>query len=148
MNDDSNVTPLPRRDIIGGHVSDGDLTRVVNLLLESQRMLAARIDASERWQAQQRAADAAQAAAHQAKSEKAHRDIVRQMQGLADAMHALRQDVTVAIASLRESFAAATGQPVSEQGKLRKAAPIVAGGMGLGAVIVEVLQIIRTAMGQ
>lgn len=161
--DDSNVTPLPRRDIIGD-VSSAELTRVVNLLLESMRQTTAsvtqhkrdctaRIEAFERASAQLRDADRAHYELMRSQAAEDRRAMIEAMRDLktyvSDTMEALGGRLELAAAKttqLAQVVAAYTGQAPDGQGKIKKYAPAVLGGAGGGFALLELVKAIAHAI--
>lgn len=140
--DDSNVTPLPRRDAIGGVVSDVELTRVVNLLLESNRMTTQRIEAYERASAQLRDSDRAHYEAMRVGAAEDRRTMLSAMKDQGVRIEMLVREMS----RLREMVAAYTGQAPDSQGTVKKYAPAVLGGAGGGFALLELAKYVAQAL--
>jgi hypothetical protein len=142
MRDDSQVTPLPQQGLFSGNVSAAELTRVVNLLLESSRMTTQRIDAFERSSAELRRADREHHAAMRQNALEDRQAILSAIRSQGSAIEAL----TAQMGALRESVAAYSGHPPGEQSKIKQHAPAALGGAGALAVVVELARAIVGAL--
>jgi len=161
--DDSNVTPLPRRDVIRD-MSDSELARVVNLLLdwtrtntqrisEHSKATAARIEAFERASAQLRDSDRLQYDLMRQTAQRDREELVEAIRNMrndfVESINAqgaetalLRREVT----RLGQIIAAMTGQTTDGASKVKRYGPAVVGGGGAVVILLELAKAVTQVL--